>query len=299
MQTHKHITDKDVGIRLDHFLVEHLTNQSRSFIKQLIQQGHVSVNERVVKAGYILKKDDVITYTIPDPETIELSPIAMNLEIIYEDDAIAVINKPQGLVVHPSSTFKGHTLVHGLLEQLNTLSSINGTIRPGIVHRIDKDTSGLLVIAKHDQAHRKLSEAIQAHEVKRKYQALVHGTFKKDKVTIDLPIGRHPDKRQQMAVVREGRHAITHVQVKTYYDKYSLLDVELETGRTHQIRVHLSHIGYPIVGDPTYGIKKEAFGQLLHAYELELTHPMTGMRMTFHADLPEHFKMYLNSLTVL
>jgi len=293
-----HIQKEDQGIRLDAFLVHYFEDLSRSYIKKLISEGHIRINESTVKAGYILKARDLIHYHIPDDVKLDLYPINMNLNIVYEDDDIAVVNKPKGLVVHPSKTYQGPTLVHGLLYQLKHLSSINGTIRPGIVHRIDKDTSGLLVIAKNNDAHEFLSDQLKDHLIDRKYYALVHGVFKKQYVTIDLPIGRHPHKRKQMAVIQDGRKSITHVQVVTFYKSLSLLDISLETGRTHQIRVHLSHIGFPIVGDPTYGIKKEAFGQLLHAYELTLTHPKTKEVMRFEAALPNDFEDYLKLLTV-
>lgn len=292
-----HIHKQDEGVRIDAFLVTHFEDLSRSYIKKLMTEGHIQVNGKTVKAGYILKQDDTIVYDIPEDVMLDVYPMDMHLDIIYEDDDIAVVNKPKGLVVHPSKTYQGPTLVHGLLFQLKNLSSINGTIRPGIVHRIDKDTTGLLVVAKNNEAHEFLSEQLKYHLIERKYYALVHGVFKKQFVTIDLPIARHPNKRKQMAVVQDGRTSITHVQVNTFYKDASLLDISLETGRTHQIRVHLSYIGYPIVGDPTYGIKKEAFGQLLHAYELTLTHPKTKELMTFHAPMPYDFEAYLKLLT--
>ena len=292
------IPSEDAGVRLDTFLVEYFEDYSRSYIKKLISESHVLVNDIKVKAGYILKDQDMITYNIPEDVVLDIYPINMDLDIVYEDDDIAVINKPKGLVVHPSSTYHGPTLVHGLMHQLKHLSSINGTIRPGIVHRIDKDTTGLLVVAKNNEAHEFLSNQLKHHLIDRRYYALVHGVFKKQSVTIDLPIARDPNKRKQMAVVQDGRKSVTHVQVKTFYEHFSLLDVSLETGRTHQIRVHLSYIGYPIVGDPTYGIKKEAFGQLLHAYELTLVHPRTKETMTFHAPLSNEFEEYLKPLVV-
>jgi 23S rRNA pseudouridine1911/1915/1917 synthase len=288
---------EDIGLRLDAFLVEYFDDLSRSYLKKLINESHILINQQKVKAGYILKEDDVITYEIPEDVVLDVYPMNMSLDIVYEDDDIAVVNKPKGLVVHPSSTFQGPTLVHGLMYQLNYLSSINGTIRPGIVHRIDKDTTGLLVIAKNNEAHEFLSNQLKYHLIDRKYYALVHGVFKKQSVTIDLPIARDPNKRKQMAVVQGGRKSVTHVQVHSFFNHASLLDISLETGRTHQIRVHLSYIGYPIIGDPTYGIKKEAFGQLLHAYELTLVHPRTKEEMTFSAPLPDEFDQYIKSLT--
>lgn len=293
------LKDKHLGLRLDAFLVDYFNDFSRSYIKKLINEGHILINDTSVKAGHILKKTDIISYHIPEDTVLDVYPINMNLDIVYEDDDIAVINKPRGLVVHPSHTYHGPTLVHGLMHQLNHLSSINGTIRPGIVHRIDKDTTGLLVIAKNNEAHEFLSEQLKYHLIDRKYYALVHGVFKKQSVTIDLPIARDPNNRKQMAVVGGGRKSVTHVAVKTFFERLSLLDISLETGRTHQIRVHLSHIGYPIVGDPTYGIKKEAFGQLLHAYKLQLVHPRTKEHMTFQSPLPKDFEDYITNLTVL
>lgn len=287
-----------IGKRLDHIMHAFFGNFTKSYVQKLIQEGQVLVNLQCVKNGYIIKKEDAITYDIQAPVKLEVPSADIPLDIVYEDNELAIINKQKGLIVHPASSTKEMTLVSALMYHLTSLSSINGTIRPGIVHRIDKDTTGLLIIAKTNQAHLILSEMLKKHEVSRHYQALVHGYIPHESFSIDLPIARHLSQRKQMAVVKDGRRAVTHVKVLHRYLKHTLVEVSLETGRTHQIRVHLSHLGYPIVGDPLYGIKKEAFGQLLHAYQIQLKHPITSKWMEFEAKLPKHFEDYLKTLDV-
>jgi 23S rRNA pseudouridine1911/1915/1917 synthase len=297
----KHITiDKEaIGIRLDVFLLEYYyKDKSRNHVQQLIKDGHIKVNLQNVKTGYLLKEHDDITLTEVEPEKLDLKPVDLKLDIIYEDDDLLVINKPQGLVVHPASSYKEPTLVHGLLHQVDELSSINGIIRPGIVHRIDKDTSGLLVVAKNDETHRKLSEDLSKHEISRVYIALVYGVITENEGTINAPIARHPKNRLKMAVLPDGKAAITHFKVLERYGKHTLIECRLETGRTHQIRVHMQFIHHPILGDPIYGPKDIVGdeGQFLHAQELTFFHPQKKEHMTFTAPMPESFKLMIEKL---
>ena len=287
------ILKENEGMRLDIYLKEKNEKISRSYIKKLIKNGNVLVNGQRNKSGYIIKEDDLIVINFPDKVSIDLEPVNLNLDIVYEDDFVAVVNKRSGLVVHPSSTYKKTTLVHGLLYQLKDLSDINGTIRPGIIHRIDKDTSGLILIAKNNEAHAYLSEEIKKHHVKRKYFAIIKGHLKEKKLDIELPISRHKINRIKMAVNKEGKYALTHIKKQESYENYSLLDIELKTGRTHQIRVHLSHIGFPILGDPVYGKKLNDYGQYLHAYMISFIHPNTKEELTFKTKLPEEFEKVL------
>lgn len=295
------IKAEDSNQRLDHFLNERVfENKSRSFIQTQIKKGIIKVNDAVVKTGYMLKEDDVLTIEDLVVEKLDLTPVNLNLEIVYEDEHLAVINKPQGLVVHPASSYKGVTLVHGLLHQMNNLSDINGVIRPGIVHRIDKDTSGLLVIAKTDQSHQLLSQMLKKHEIKRSYLAVVYHPFSETKAVINAPIGRSPKNRIKMAVVEDGRPAVTHFEVVDQNLEYALVKCDLETGRTHQIRVHMAYINHPIVGDPVYGPKKVygKTGQFLHAYQLAFMHPIKKEYMTFNVDIPEEFKKLLKHIKI-
>ncbi|HHT98950.1 MAG TPA: RluA family pseudouridine synthase [Acholeplasma sp.] len=292
------IESEFVGERLDQYLVKAFEDKSRSFITNLIKNGDVLVNGNQVKPGYSLKLNDQIYVAINEPKSLDLEPVNLDLDIVYEDSYLLVVNKPEGLVVHPAESYDGPTLVHGLLYQSDELSSINGVKRPGIVHRIDKDTSGLLIVAKNDIAHQRLSEAFSKHEVKRIYTALVYGKIDVLKGVIDMPIGRHRTNRLKMAVDPEGKRAVTHFKVLEQFDKYTLIECELETGRTHQIRVHMAHIGYPIVGDPIYGPKDVIgdTGQFLHAHTLTFVHPIKNEHMTFTVDMPESFKQMLNKL---
>ncbi|MBQ4099838.1 MAG: RluA family pseudouridine synthase [Clostridia bacterium] len=287
------------SVRLDVFLTEK-TDKTRSAIKKLTDDGKILINGKpALKAGVNLKVGDEITVEIPD--AVKLSTEAENIpiDIIYQDKDIAVINKPQGLTVHTGNGVHGSTLVNALLYHLDSLSGINGVLRPGIVHRIDKDTSGLLVVAKNDKAHLSLSKQIKDKTCGRIYLALVDGKMKSDGGTVDTFIGRSQKNRTMMAVTSDGRRAITHYEVVKRYSAYTLCRFKLETGRTHQIRVHCKHLGHPIVGDPVYNNKKDKFGlkgQLLHATKLELTHPTTGERMSFEAPLPDYFENVLKIL---
>lgn len=284
--------------RIDKVLAEKLANYSRSQIQLWLKEACVKIDGVVVKANYKVQKGDRITIQIPEPETLDLIAENLPLEIVYEDADVAVINKPQGMVVHPSAGHPNGTLVNALIYHLNSLSSINGVIRPGIVHRIDKDTSGLLMVAKNDQAHEDLAKQLKDKTSLRKYVALVHGVIPHDKGVIRAPIGRSTVDRKMQAVIDNGKDAVTHFQVLERYDDYTLVELQLETGRTHQIRVHMQYIGYPLVGDPVYGLKRtiKGNGQFLHAKLLGFTHPSTGEKMVFEAPLPEIFKKTLAKL---
>lgn len=288
-----------VGVRLDAYLLEQFfQDKSRNFVQQCIKDGQIKVNDHIVKTGYLLKANDQILIDIQQPEPLKLDAVDLKLDIIYEDQDLVVINKPQGLVVHPASSYHEPTLVHGLLHQVDELSSMNGIIRPGIVHRIDKDTSGLLVVAKNDVAHQRLSEDLSKHTIERVYIALVYGVIKENEGTIEAPIARHPKNRLKMAVLPNGKKAVTHFKVLERFDRYTFIECHLETGRTHQIRVHMQFINHPIVGDPIYGPKEVIGdeGQFLHAKTLSFIHPTKKEHMTFHAPMPLSFEIMLNKL---
>lgn len=251
------------------------------------------------KASYRLKEDEEVSVEIPDPQAIDLVPQDIPLKIVYQDKDIAVIDKPQGMVVHPAHGNWDNTLVNALLYQIQDLSGINGEIRPGIVHRLDKDTSGLLVVAKNDVAHRHLAEQIKEHTFTREYTALVHGQVQENLGRVEAPVGRDPKDRKRMAVVAGGRKSITNYQVVQRFQNFTVLKCRLETGRTHQIRVHMSYIGHPVVGDPLYGPRKNVLnlqGQILHASLLEIDHPSTGERLSFTSLLPEYFVAVLREI---
>jgi len=287
--------------RLDVFLSARL-GVTRSAAKKLLDGGHITVGGKAVKASRPVSAGEEVVAEIPDPETLDLTPQDIPVDIVYEDEDIAVVNKPQGLTVHAGSGNLSGTLVNALLYRLNSLSSINGVVRPGIVHRIDKDTSGLLVVAKNDAAHLSLSAQIAEKTCRREYLALCEGIFKEDTGRIETYIGRSPSDRVKMAVVpkEKGKYALTEYEVQARYaEGFTLARFRLYTGRTHQIRVHCRYIGHPVVGDPVYGSKKQKFhlaGQLLHACRLELTHPRTGERMSFEAPLPAYFTDVLSRL---
>ena len=293
------VSPEDASKRIDIFLNEEL-DLSRSYIKTLIEKNLVLVNSNEIKkAGYVVKDKDVISITIPDAEILNLEPENIDIDIIYEDDDFAVINKPQGMVVHPAPGSYNHTLVNALLYHLKNLSDINGVVRPGIVHRLDKDTSGLIVVAKNNEAHIDLQEQIATKAAKRYYKALVDGVVKKDEGVINTLIDRSSKDRKMMAVSNNsGRVAITHFKVLERFKNYTLMEYELKTGRTHQIRVHSKFISHPVVGDPVYGgsNKFNLNGQLLHAFKLELTHPRTKEHMEFFAPLPDYFEDVLRKL---
>ena len=287
--------------RLDVFLSARL-GVTRSAAKKLLDGGHITVGGKAVKASRPVSAGEEVVAEIPDPETLDLTPQDIPVDIVYEDEDIAVVNKPQGLTVHAGCGNLSGTLVNALLYRLNSLSSINGVVRPGIVHRIDKDTSGLLVVAKNDAAHLSLSAQIAEKTCRREYLALCEGIFKEDTGRIETYIGRSPSDRVKMAVVpkEKGKYALTEYEVQARYaEGFTLARFRLYTGRTHQIRVHCRHIGHPVVGDPVYGSKKQKFhlaGQLLHACRLELMHPRTGERMSFEAPLPAYFTDVLSRL---
>ena len=282
---------KEAGIRLDKAVAD-LTELSRQRANEAIKAGRILVNGKPVKAKYAVKVGDVISYEVPQEEVLDYQAEDIPLEIIYQDDDLAVVNKPQGMVVHPSAGHSSGTLVNALMYHIKDLSSINGVVRPGIVHRIDKDTSGLLMIAKNDQAHQALAEELKAQKSLRQYVALVHGNLPRDRGVIEAPIGRSDKDRKKQAVTAKGKPALTRFQVLERFGDYTLVELQLETGRTHQIRVHMAYIGHPIAGDPTYGPRKTLAGngQSLHARTLGLTHPRTGELMTFEAELPEVFQ---------
>ena len=284
--------------RLDLYLAEN-TDFSRSHVKKLIDEEKVTINGNPGKPAAALKTGDVITVKVDQPKSLDLTPQDMPLDIVYQDEDIAVINKPQGLTVHAGGGTTGNTLVNALIYHLDSLSGINGVIRPGIVHRIDKDTSGLLVVAKNDAAHISLSKQIQDKTCKREYLALLEGVIKDDNGHIATLIGRNPKDRKLMAVTKTGRTAVTDYAVVERFSGYTLCKFSLQTGRTHQIRVHAKYLGHPVVGDKAYGYKKQKFdleGQLLHAFRLTLTHPKTGERMTFEAPLPDYFQAVLDKV---
>ena len=290
-------------IRLDVFLAKE-TGASRSNIKTVVESDGVFVNGILrKKSGFELKEGDEVEFTLPEPKTLDVEPNSeIKLNIVYEDEDFAVINKPQGMVVHPASSYtKNDTLVNALLADLDKLSSINGVIRPGIVHRLDKDTSGLIVVAKTDEAHKSLASQIEKKTARRIYFGLCDGNFKEDNGTIDAPIARNKRDRKKMGIDPDGRRAVTHYTVLERFGKYTLVRFELETGRTHQIRVHSSHIHHPIVGDEVYGGSTALYknGQLLHARQLVLTHPISGEGMTFEAELPDYFENVLEKLRKL
>lgn len=294
----EYTVDRD-KIRADIFLAEK-TGLSRSNIKNIIENNGVLLNGSLKnKSGIDLKTGDIISIDIPEPKKLEIKAENIPLDIVYQDDYFAVINKPQGMVVHQASSYtKNDTLVNALLFNLDSLSAINGVIRPGIVHRLDKDTSGLIVVAKNDEAHRSLAQQIEKKTARRIYYGLCDGNFKDDRGTVNAPVGRSKKDRKKMAVVDDGRRAVTHFNVLERFGKYTLVRFELETGRTHQIRVHAKSLNHPIVGDELYGGSMNLYknGQLLHAKELILKHPHTGEEMKFESELPEYFKLILEKL---
>ncbi|MGN1116329.1 MAG: RluA family pseudouridine synthase [Candidatus Ornithomonoglobus sp.] len=291
------ITVDTAGIRLDKYIADN-SEISRSFAAKLAEEGKITVNGKAADKKTKLKAGDEIIIEIPEPETLKAQPQDIPLDIVYEDDYVIVVNKPQGMVVHPAPGNPDGTLVNGLLCHCS-LSSINGVIRPGIVHRIDKDTSGLLIVAKTNEAHEALSAQLKERKALRKYNCLVNGNIKEDSGTVNKPIGRHPTDRKKMAVIAGGRDAVTHFNVLERFGQYTLVECVLETGRTHQIRVHMASIGHSIVGDPVYGAKKERFktnGQLLHAKTIGFIHPATGELMEFDSELPRYFTEILDRL---
>ena len=295
------VEPQEAESRIDRFLQEKMPERSRSALQKLAIEGYVAVNGKVVSKNYKLSSGDTVHLKIPEPKELDVLPEEIPLDIIYEDNDLLVVNKPKGMVVHPAPGNLSGTLVNALLYHCKgELSGINGVIRPGIVHRIDKDTSGLLIVAKSDRAHLSLAEQIKEHSFDRVYETVVYGGFKEDEGTVNAPIGRHPADRKKMAVTEaHSRDAFTRFQVLERLTGFTHLRVTLETGRTHQIRVHMAYIGHPVAGDPVYGPKKvitELEGQCLHAKVIGFTHPSTGERMVFESTLPDYFVRFLNKL---
>ncbi len=288
---------EQAGARLDKAVAD-LTVLSRSLANEQIKIGKILVNGLVKKAKYTVKEGDVISYELPEIEEIEYVPEDIPLEIVYQDEDVAVVNKPQGMVVHPSAGHTSGTLVNALMYHIKDLSGINGVLRPGIVHRIDKDTSGLLMIAKNDQAHVALADELKNKKSLRKYLAIVHGNLPNDRGVIEAPIGRSEKDRKKQAVTAKGKPALTRFQVLERFGDYSLVELQLETGRTHQIRVHMAYIGHPVAGDEVYGPRKtlKGHGQFLHARTLGFTHPRTGEMLEFTAEAPAIFQETLKKL---
>lgn len=295
------INESDAGVRIDSLIAQHLPEYTRSYIQKLIKEGNILVNDGNVKANYKCKQQDHITVLIPPLEEIDIKPEPMDLDIVYEDEDILIINKAKGMVVHPSAGHWTGTLVNGLMYHCkDRLSGINGELRPGIVHRIDRDTTGLLMVCKNDIAHRDLAAQLKEHSITRRYIALVRDNIVEDEGTVDAPIGRHKTERKKMAInYANGKHAVTHYRVLERFGQYTLIECQLETGRTHQIRVHMTSIRHPLVGDTVYGGDKQPFtlqGQCLHAKVLGFIHPTTKEYMEFEAPLPEYFEQLLTKL---
>lgn len=292
------IQQEDQGERIDKVVSQLNKEWSRSQVQQWIKEGHIQVNGEAVKPNFKCPFDAVITVSIPEPEELDVEPENLSLDIAYEDGDVIVVNKPKGMVVHPAPGHYSGTMVNGLMYHCKDLSGINGVLRPGIVHRIDKDTSGLLMVAKNDMAHEHLVNQLVEKSVTRKYTAIVHGLIPHEYGTVDAPIGRDPKDRQSMAVVDNGKQAVTHFRVLDRYKDFTLVECELETGRTHQIRVHMKYIGFPLAGDPKYGPRKTLSieGQALHAGVLGFVHPRTEEYMEFQAELPPEFTKLVNHL---
>ena len=295
------VNENQANMRLDRILVSFMQGKSRSYIAKLIDEGNCLVNDVVAKASLKLKAGDIIKIDVPEDKPLEVKAEDIPLDIVYEDKDILIINKEQGIVVHPSNGHWEHTLVNAILHHCNDLSGINGVIRPGIVHRIDKDTSGLICVAKNDNAHKFLAEQLKDHTMARDYIALVRGVIQENNGTIDMPIGRDKNNRQKMAVTKDNsKNAVTHFKVLKRFSNNTLIECKLVTGRTHQIRVHMSYIGYPVEGDPLYGSrtydKLYSGGQLLTAYKLRLIHPTSKKEMEFQIELPSYFKEIIDKL---
>ena len=292
----------DEGLRLDRFLSEELEDHSRSFLQKLIKEGLVTVDGKPVKANYRLSAGQQVSVQVRKPEEVNIEPQEMPLDILYEDGDVCIVNKPKGMVVHPAAGHYRDTLVNGIMYHCqDSLSGINGSLRPGIVHRIDKDTTGALIICKNDKAHSCIAEQLKEHSITRRYRAIIIGNLSEDEGTVDAPIGRHPTQRKKMAVNRiNGKRAVTHYRVLARFRGYTYIECRLETGRTHQIRVHMASIGHPLLGDTVYGPAKQAYpsleGQTLHAMVIGFVHPTTGAYMEFEAPLPAYFAELLQKL---
>ena len=296
-----HTTDEDIGQRIDKVICQAIDGMSRSAVQKIIDEGNVSIKDTAISKNYKVRSGDIIKVIIPQAKELEITAEDIPLEIMYEDSDLLVVNKPKGMVVHPAAGNYDGTLVNALMHHCKgSLSGINGVIRPGIVHRIDKDTSGLLIVAKNDFAHINLAEQIKAHSFTREYQSVVYGKFKTDSGTVDAPIGRHPVDRKKMAVTpKNSKNATTHYKVINEYDGFTHLGLRLETGRTHQIRVHMAYIGHPVAGDPVYGPKKvieSLSGQCLHAGLIGFRHPRTNDYIEIKSELPEYFTQFLRRI---
>ena len=295
------VSPEDAGVRIDKYLAEQLPDITRSYLQKLLKDGSVQMNGKPVKASTKTAAGALIVLTIPEPEEPEILPEDIPLDILYEDSDVILINKPKDMVVHPAAGHYTGTLVNALMYHCKgDLSGINGVLRPGIVHRIDKDTTGVLIVCKNDRAHNALAEQLKEHSITRKYRAIVCGNLKEDEGTVDAPLGRHPQDRKRMAIVRSGgKRAVTHYRVLERFGNYTYIECRLETGRTHQIRVHMASLGHPLLGDEIYGRAKSPFkleGQTLHAMVLGFIHPTTGEYMEFEAPLPEYFEKLLEKL---
>ncbi|WP_440322573.1 RluA family pseudouridine synthase [Laedolimicola sp.] len=295
------VSPEDAGVRIDKYLAEQLPDITRSYLQKLLKDGSVQMNGKPVKASTKTAAGAVIALTIPEPEEPEILPENIPLDILYEDSDVILINKPKNMVVHPAAGHYTGTLVNALMYHCRgDLSGINGVLRPGIVHRIDKDTTGVLIVCKNDRAHNALAEQLKEHSITRKYRAIVCGNLKEDEGTVDAPLGRHPQDRKKMAIVRSGgKRAVTHYRVLERFGNDTYIECQLETGRTHQIRVHMASLGHPLLGDEIYGRAKSPFkleGQTLHAMVLGFIHPTTGEYMEFEAPLPEYFEKLLEKL---
>lgn len=295
------VSPEEAGVRIDKYLAEQLTDITRSYLQKLLKDGSVQMNGKPVKTSTKTAAGAVIELTIPEPEEPEILPEDIPLDILYEDSDVILINKPKDMVVHPAAGHYTGTLVNALMYHCKgDLSGINGVLRPGIVHRIDKDTTGVLIVCKNDKAHNALAEQLKEHSITRKYRAIVCGNLKEDEGTVDAPLGRHPQDRKKMAIVRTGgKRAVTHYRVLERFGNYTYIECQLETGRTHQIRVHMASLGHPLLGDEVYGRVKSPFkleGQTLHAMVLGFIHPTTGEYMEFEAPLPEYFEKLLEKL---
>ena len=296
------VTDEDGGVRIDKYLTSVCEGLSRSYLQKLLKSGQVLVGGQGVKASYAVQEGDLIELEVPEAVEPEILAEPMDLDVLYEDEDIILINKPKGMVVHPAAGHYTHTLVNGLLDHCRgQLSGINGVMRPGIVHRIDMDTTGVIIACKNDLAHSCLAEQLKEHSITRRYQAIVHGVVKEDEGTVDAPIGRHPVERKKMSInYNNGREAVTHYKVLRRFRQYTHVECRLETGRTHQIRVHMASIHHPLLGDAVYGPARCPIpglqGQTLHAGGLGIRHPRTGAYMEFTAPLPDYFAKLLRTL---
>lgn len=295
------VTEEIAGDRIDKFLSEQCEELSRSYIQKLLKSGEVYVGQKAVKASYKVTEGDMISFEVPEAVELEVLPEDIPLDIVYEDHDVILVNKPKGMVVHPAAGHYTGTLVNALMYHCkDDLSGINGVLRPGIVHRIDMDTTGILIVCKNDLAHNSIAEQLKEHSITRRYQAIVHGVLKDDEGTVDAPVGRHPQDRKKMCINHQnGKHAVTHYKVLNRFKNYTHIECRLETGRTHQIRVHMASLNHPLLGDSVYGPAKcpvKLQGQTLHAGILGFVHPRTGEYMEFAAPLPEYFQKLIQTL---